>query len=107
MFASQYDNGDSWTSKTIDLANWQQQLITIDDDTTLTIDASSLSWPWVFMLEILMDWTWWYSLSFSWIEFEDWAVGEIDNTANANTYMSINYDWTTISWKLVNNKDFS
>lgn len=98
-FASEYGNGDSGASATIDWSNGNKQRITLTANTTLTISAP----PGVgeYKLRLIQDGTGGRTVAFSGVSSSRWwgsaSQPDFNTAANGETLIAFYYDGTNFS----------
>ena len=103
-FNGEYDNGNSGASKTVTLANGQKQKVTLNSNTTLTIDFAGAAVT-TYQLRLIQDATGSRTVTWSGLSGSRWlgsaAAPAINSAANGETIVNIFYDGANAVQSLV------
>ena len=90
---AEYDNGNSWTTKTIDWANGINQKVTMTWNCTFTF-SNPVAWEF-YTLKLIQDWTWSRTATFPATVKKQSALNlTLTTTASKTDLLSCYYDWT-------------
>lgn len=103
-FNGEYDNGNSGASKTITLANGQKQKVTLNSNTTLTIDFTGAAVT-TYQLRMIQDATGSRTVTWSGLSGSRWlgsaTAPAINSAASGETIVNIFYDGANAVQSLV------
>lgn len=101
-FAAEYDNGNSGAAKTITWTNGQQQKVTLNSNTTLTVSAPPA--PGHYQLRLIQDATGGRTVTWSGLTSTRWggsvAAPSLNTAANGESVVNIWYDGTNLTQTL-------